>query len=152
MTLSFSLISAQETIEYRPTFPKNKKDTIIVFGGENYSLQRTEKAINFYFNDADWGCKRVTFVHFTKKEVKTVTYNNTLYVERVLDEKSFTEKNLLKYEKYNFTRIKEYSLNNKGCYNLEDFLSNPTIYFLIRKDDKYIGYEVLPTVWGIRID
>ena len=69
-----------------------------------------------------------------------------------MDKKDFSHNSLGNYKVFDFDDLKKYAKENKGCNNLESFLSQPTIYFLIKSDKTYTAYEVLPTVWCISDD
>ena len=69
-----------------------------------------------------------------------------------MQKRNFRKDELKNYKTSTFEKLKAYSKNNGGCNNLEFFLKQPTIYFLIQNDSEYTGYEVLPIVWGVADD
>lgn len=146
-------IQAQEK-EFKPEYPFNFKDTLLVIKNINY-IQKpaSKKIISFVLKDDNWNCKEISFTHFLFREgLKENIYGNTVYVERNMDKRNFTKKELKDYKSITFSELKNYSKKNKGCNNLESFLKQPTIYFIIKDNNKYIGYEVLPIVWGVTDD
>ena len=146
------VIKAQEKIEFKPEYPRNKKDTILILSNSIYSKKESQKNISFILSDDSWYCKKINFIHFIKKKIKNQKYNGIIYKQRIMDKKYFDQNSLGNYIVFDFDDLKKYARENRGCNNLLSFLGQPTIYFLIKSDKVYKAYEVLPTVWGITDD
>jgi hypothetical protein len=146
------VIKAQEKIEFKPEYPRNKKDTILILGNSIYSKKEYKKNISFSLFEDSWNCKKISFIHFFRNKIKIQKYNGIIYKQRIMDKKHFDQNSLVNYNVFDFDDLKKYASDNKGCNNLLSFLSEPTIYFLIKSDKTYKAYEVLPTVWGTTDD
>ena len=145
-------VIGQNKIEYKPNYPSNFKDTLFIVN-KDYTRKVSGKVVTFTMTDRNWDCKKVSFVHYLPKEnLKAQVYNGVTYKERNMNKLNLLKKDIKKYKKTSFRKLKQYSKNNYGCNNLESYLSKPTIYFVIKENKKYVGYEVLPLVWGISID
>ena len=148
----YLVIKAQKKIEFKPEYPRNKKDTILILGNSIYSKKESQKNISFSLSDDSWNCREINFIYFPTKGRKIKKYNGIIYKQRIMDKKHFDHNSLGNYKVFDFDDLKKYATENKGCNNLESFLIQPTIYFLIKSDKSYIAYEVLPTIWGITDD
>ena len=53
---------AQEIIEFKPDYPLNFKDTLVVYGGDSpLKKQISKRTISFTVKDINWNCKKNYF-------------------------------------------------------------------------------------------